>query len=87
MRKIFTLILIALLLGVGVVAMIETEPGYLLLAYGDYTLESSLWVGLVLIVLATLLLYGLVALLRRVLGGKSRWLAGWALAAPARPRE
>lgn len=76
MRKIFTLTLIALLLGVGVVATIETEPGYLLLAYGDYTLESSLWVGLVLIVLATVLLYGLIALLRRVMGGKKS-LTGW----------
>ena len=50
MRKLFALVLIALLLGVGVVALIETDPGYLLLAYGDYTLESSLWVGVVLLV-------------------------------------
>ena len=33
MRKLFALVLIALLLGVGVVALIETDPGYLLLAY------------------------------------------------------
>ena len=44
MRKIFVLILIALLLGVGVVAVIETDPGYVLVAYGNYTLETSLWV-------------------------------------------
>lgn len=76
MRRIFTLILIALLLGVGVVAIIETDPGYLLLAYGDYTLESSLWVGLVLLFLFTLLLYAFIALLRRLLGGQKS-LSGW----------
>ena len=76
MRKLFALILVALLLGVGVVAMIETDPGYLLLAYGDYTLESSLWVGLVLLVLSVLVLYGLIALIRRLLGGQKS-LAGW----------
>lgn len=76
MRKTFALILIALLLGVGVVAIIETDPGYLLLAYGDYTLESSLWVGLGALILLTLLLYVLVALLRRLLGGHKRF-SGW----------
>lgn len=76
MRKLFALILIALLLGVGVVAVIETDPGYLLLAYGDYTLESSLWVGLLLFALFTLLLYGIISLLRRLLGGQKS-LVGW----------
>ncbi len=78
MRKLFALVLIALLLGVGVVALIETDPGYVLLAYGDYTLESSLWVGLVLLVLFTGLLYLLIALLRGLLGGQkslSSWLS------------
>jgi len=76
MRRIFALILIALLLGVGVVAIIETDPGYLLLAYGDYTLESSLWVGLVLLFFFTLLLYVFIALLRRLVGGQKS-LSGW----------
>jgi HemY protein len=76
MRRLFALILLALLLGVGVVAVIETDPGYLLLAYGDYTLESSLWVGLVLLVLAVLAVYLLIAVLRRLLGGQKS-LAGW----------
>jgi len=76
MRRIFTLVLIALLLGVGVVAIIETDPGYLLIAYGDYTLESSLWVGLVLLFLFTVLLYVLIALFRRLLGGQKS-LSGW----------
>ncbi len=76
MRKLFALVLIALLLGVGVVAVIETDPGYLLMAYGDYTLESSLWVGLVLLLLFTLVLYALIALLRRLVGGQKSF-SGW----------
>ena len=39
MRRIFAIVLVALLLGVGVVALIETDPGYVLVAYGNYTLE------------------------------------------------
>jgi HemY protein len=76
MRRIFALVLVALLLGVGLVAIIESDPGYLLLAYGNYTLESSLWVGLVLLFLFTLLLYALIALLRRILGGRKSF-TGW----------
>lgn len=70
MRKVFGLILIALLLGVAVVALIETDPGYILLAYGHYTLETSLWVGLLLLLLVTLLLYGVIRLLRKLFAGQ-----------------
>ncbi len=76
MRRLFLLVLLALLLGIGVVALIETDPGYVLVAYGNYTLETSFWVGLVLLVLVTLLLYGIVALLRRLAGGRKS-LLGW----------
>jgi HemY protein len=76
MRKLFALILVALLLGIGVVALIETDPGYLLLTYGNYTLESSLWVGLVLLMLATMVLYFAIALIRKLLGGQQS-LASW----------
>jgi len=76
MRRLFLLVLLALLLGIGVVAVIETDPGYVLVAYGNYTLETSFWVGLVLLVLVTLLLYGIIALLRRLAGGRKS-LLGW----------
>jgi len=76
MRRIFALVLIALLVGVGLVAVIESDPGYLLLAYGNYTLESSLWVGLVLFLLFTLVVYALISLLRRILGGRQAF-SGW----------
>jgi len=76
MRKIFTIILVALLLGVGVVALIETDPGYILLAYGNYTLETSLWVGLALLALFTLLVYSVLRLGYQLIGGP-RFLVSW----------
>ncbi len=76
MRKIFTIVLVALLLGVGVVALIETDPGYILFAYGNYTLETSLWVGLVLLALFTLVVYIVLRLVYRLMGGQ-RSLVSW----------
>ena len=76
MRKLFILALVALLLGVGVVAVIETDPGYILITYGNYTLETSLWVGLVLLLLLTLLIYALVRLVNRLIAGQHS-LSNW----------
>ncbi|QFU77116.1 heme biosynthesis protein HemY [Halioglobus maricola] len=79
MRKLFLLALIALLLGVGIVAVIETDPGYVLVAYGNYTVETSLWVGLLILALFTLVIYLIVRLFRRLVGGQnslSTWLGG-----------
>lgn len=77
MRKLFLLLLVALLLGVGVVAVIETDPGYVLVAYGNYTVETSLWIGLLILALFTLVIYAVVRLFRRLVGGQdslSSWL-------------
>lgn len=76
MRRVFALALVALLLGVGIVALIETDPGYVLVAYGNYTLETSLWVGLLLLGLFTLLAYILLRLVRRLFTGQHA-LSGW----------
>ncbi len=76
MRKLFIIILIALLAGVAVVALIETDPGYVLLAYGNYTLETSLWVGLLVLALFTFAVYFLLRLVRKILSGQNS-LAGW----------
>ena len=76
MRKMLLLALLALFAGVGVVALIETDPGYVLVAYGNYTLESSLWVGLVLLALFTGLVYLVLRLLRRLLSS-NRTLMNW----------
>jgi len=76
MRKIFVLVLFALLAGVGVVALIETDPGYILVSYGNYTLETSFWVGLLLLLLFTLLLYVAMRLVHKIVVGQHS-LASW----------
>jgi HemY protein len=79
MRKIFAYSLIAMLVGVGLVALIETEPGYVLISYGHTTIETSVWVGIVLIAIFVLLLYGAVRLIHFLLAGPSsvsNWLGG-----------
>lgn len=77
MRRLFFLGLVALLLGAGIVALIDSEPGYLLIAYGDYTIESSLWVGLLLIAVIVILFYTALRLLQRLLTSPGS-LAFWA---------
>lgn len=87
MRKLFALLLIALLLGVGIVAVIETDPGYILVAYGNYTVETSLWVGIVLLAVFTLLIYLTLRLVRRLLGGQQSlvsWIGGRRVRASSR---
>ena len=76
MRKLFAITLVALLLGVGVIALIETDPGYVLVAYGNYTLETSLWVGLLLLFALILVIYLAMRLVFRLIGGQ-RWLSSW----------
>jgi len=83
MRKLFALALVALLLGVGIVAVIQTDPGYVLVAYGNYTLESSLWVGLLLLLLFVVLVFLLLRLTYRIVGGQ-RSLFSWLDARKAR---
>jgi HemY protein len=76
MRKLFAIALVALLLGVGIVAVIETDPGYVLVSYANYTLEASLWVGLLLLLFLVLSLYLLVQLAYWVVSGR-RSLVSW----------
>jgi HemY protein len=76
MRKLFAIAMVALLLGVGVVALIETDPGYVLLSYGNWTVESSLWVGLLMLLLLVSLVALLLRLLYRLVSGQ-RSLSSW----------
>lgn len=63
----FLIALLALVAGVGIVALIETEPGYLLIAYGGYTVETSFWVGILLIATVVITLYTLLRFLHRLI--------------------
>ena len=76
MLKLFVVALLALLLGVGVVALLETDPGYVLVAYRNYTLEASLWVGLSLLLLLVSAIWLLLLLVYRVMSGQ-RSLSSW----------
>jgi len=76
MRKLFVSVLVALLLGVGIVAVIETDPGYVLVSYGNYSLETSLWVGLLVLLLLLLIVYLVLRLAYRIIGGQ-RSLFTW----------
>lgn len=77
MGRLFLVALLALVGGVGIVALIETEPGYLLIAYGGYTVETSFWVGIVAIAAAVLTLYALLRFLHRLLSSPGSVL-NWA---------
>ena len=76
MRKLFAIALVALLLGVTIVAVIETDPGYVLVAYGNYTLEASLWVGSLLLLLLVALVFLSLRLIYQIFSGQ-RSLVSW----------
>lgn len=76
MKRLFLLGLLALLGSVLLVALIEYDPGYVLISYGLYSVETSVWIALGLLAAVLLLLYLLVSLLRRVLRNSSR-LGHW----------
>lgn len=78
MMRLFFLALIALVLGAGIVALIDSEPGYLLVAYSGYTIETSLWIGVFLVALAVLALHALLRLLQLVLASPDS-LVFWAV--------
>lgn len=74
MKRWFIAALAVLIFAALLVAAIERDPGYVLVAYRGYSLETSLWVGLVLLLLAVLALY---ALVRLISGGLSLGGRGW----------
>ena len=66
MRVLLLLSLLALLMGVFVISLIETEPGYVLIAIGGYTIESSVWFAIAVLILALLIFYASLRLLRKL---------------------
>ncbi|MFT5930522.1 MAG: HemY protein [Oceanospirillaceae bacterium] len=51
MRLLVLVILLVLLAGAGIGTLINVDPGYVLLAWGDTSIEMSIWVLLLIIVL------------------------------------
>ena len=76
MGRIFLLILLTLLLAVGLVLLIETDPGYVLITWGLTSMEMSVWVGLIILLLFNLAFYALLRLLARLLAARNA-LGDW----------
>ena len=66
MRWLFIILILGLLAAVALVALIETSPGYVLVSWGIYTLETSFWVGLLLLFGLFFLCYLAARALRRL---------------------
>lgn len=76
MKRLFIAVLVTLLLAALLAAAIASEPGYILLAFGHYTLETTAWVGLALLFATLLVMYLTASLLHRGLrraGMIGRW--------------
>ena len=79
MKRLLISALIALLIGAGLVALIVKDPGYVLIAYGNYTIESSIWILLLGLITFAITFYILLRLVRSFLGSASfvsRWFGG-----------
>ena len=80
MKRLFIAVLATLLLAAVLAAAIAYDPGYVLIAFGNYTLETTVWVGVALLLVILLAMYGVILLLHRsVRQGSifSRWRANW----------
>lgn len=79
MKRVFIASLLVLLGSVFLVGAIEYDPGYLLISYGHYTLESSLWIAIAVCIVLFVIVYGFFSLLRRAINSSavfSDWLSG-----------
>ena len=76
MRKTLIFCLIGLFLGVGAVALIEFDPGYVLLSFADYTLETSIWVAALLLLVLYTIFYICYRVWKRFWGSR-RSFSGW----------
>lgn len=76
MKRIYFLLLLLLIASVALVAAIEYDPGYLLLSYGHYTVETSIWIGLLFFALLFLSVYVFFSVLRGFIS-RSRLLREW----------
>jgi len=63
MKKLFVLILLALVAGVFLAIQLARDPGYILIAYGNYTFETSLFALLVVLLLLVAVIKLLLSLL------------------------
>lgn len=80
MKRLFLSVLAALLVAAALAAAIAYDPGYILIAFGPYTLETTVWVGVALVLLILVVMYVIILLLHHSVRQGSvigRWRAGW----------
>jgi HemY protein len=65
MKRLFIAVLLMLLLAAALAAAISYDPGYVLIAFGLYTLETTFWVGVAVMLAILLLMYLVVVVLHR----------------------
>ena len=65
----------ALLVGIAVLigTLVSKDPGYVLIAYGPYQLQTSVWMMLALVIAAWLLVRLVVSIIRQTLGIGQHW--------------
>ena len=76
MKRLFLAILATLLIAAVLAAAISSDSGYVLIAFGNYTLETTVWVGLALLLATLVVMYLLAIVLNRGLShgsALSRW--------------
>lgn len=71
--RFLVLFLALLLFFVWLGLKIQADPGYILIAYQQWTIETPLWMGVTLILVAFIVLYALVRLLGRLSNVTTRW--------------
>jgi HemY protein len=64
MKKTFILVLLALIAGAALAIQLARDPGYILIAYGNYTFETSLFALLVVLVILLAVVKLLLSLVR-----------------------
>lgn len=80
MKRLFIAVLITLLLAAALAAAIAYDPGYVLIAFGNYTLETTVWVGIALMLVILLAMYLFVVAVHRSFRRGSllnRWRTTW----------
>lgn len=79
MKRLFIVALTLLVASVLLAAAIEYDPGYILISLGRYTLETSFWIGLLVVVSLLGALYFLARFIRRSIDGSTalgQWILG-----------
>jgi len=77
MRQLFIITITVLLLSVGLTMLISLDPGYVRISLGNYLIETSVWVAIILLACVSFIIYLIIKSWKGVkssTGGVSRWL-------------